>query len=86
MMTFNIVEGLICLAFSDLWETSPYILKELLKNLEDTQNKLVLDSLTCDERGDADETCIKLQRIEQALVVVYDYCRKTEPSLIYESF
>jgi len=86
MMIFNIVEGVMTLVFSDLWETPPYTLKELIRNLEDTQNKLVSDSLTCGERGDADETCIKLQRIEQALVVIYDYCRKTQPSLIYESF
>ena len=86
MVVFNIVEGVITLEFSDLWETPPYTLKELLRNLEDTQNKLTLDSLTCCEGDDADKTYYKLQRIEQALVVVYDYCRKTQPSLIYESF
>ena len=86
MVVFNIAEGLITLEFSDLWETLPYTLKELIRNLEDTQNKLVLDSLTCGEGGYADETCIKLKRIEQALVVIYDYCRKTQPSLMYETF
>jgi len=86
MIVFKLVEGVITLEFSDLWETPSYTLKELIRDLEDTQSKLVSESLTCDKRDGADETCMKLQRIDQALVVVYAFCRKTQPSLLYESF
>ena len=41
MVTFEIAEGVISLEFNDLCGTPPYTLKELLSNLEDTQNKLV---------------------------------------------
>ena len=72
----DILEGVISLTLNSLWGNSPGTLKELEKDLINTQNRLISDTFLCEMSIGSSQDNIKIQRIENALDVLNEYFKR----------